>query len=123
MNDNTELIKVRQGKHWIQVSQGEAVKRAELYVAKNLPKYLKKLEELAAGVLVIKKDRKGKESLYLQPPDRAALEYLIDRGMGKAPQRFEIEASSEDRAIQAWAPAEVIEGESKVIEEEKEVEE
>src|SRR3972149_1579876 len=106
------------------ISQASAVKHAELYVSRRLPKYLKKLEELAMGVLVltVRKDKEGSETatVYQTPPDRAALEYLIDRGMGKAPQRFEIEANQGPPQLpQAWAPDElpegVIEGEAREL--------
>ena len=102
------------------ISQSTAVKKAELYVSRKLPKYLKKLEELAMGILIMKTDREGNEAVYAQAPDRAALEYLIDRGMGRAPQRFEIDANTGPPMLpQAWVPDElppgVIEGEVKEL--------
>ena len=110
-----------------EVSQASAVHRAEMYVSRNLPKYLKKLEELAMGVALVKPSRKGEPVVYVQAPDRGALEYLVDRGMGKAPQRFEIQADAGNRQLpQAWVPDElpegVVEGEVKELPGEQEEE-
>lgn len=68
----------------------KAIEKADLYLAKKLPHHLKKLEELANGVLVMKEDRDGEEVIYRTPPDRQALEFLIERGGGKTPTREEL---------------------------------
>jgi len=93
-----------------EISQATAVKKAELYVSRKLPKYIKKLEELAMGIMMVKTDREGNENVYAVGPDRAALEYLVDRGMGRAPQRFEIQAGDGGNQLPpAWAPDELAE--------------
>ena len=86
----TDLIPLPDEERKVRVSQRTAVLRSTAYAAKNLARYIKKLEELAMGVLVMESDEEGKPSVYAKPPDRAALEYLVDRVMGKAPQHFEV---------------------------------
>lgn len=91
-----------------QISRKDAMARAEMFVAKNLTKYLKKLHELAFGVTAIKETKDG-PLIYTVPPDRAALTYLIDRGLGKIPERHEI-TGPDGGAIEVlpWAPAGMI---------------
>lgn len=103
----TALVSVRQGGKVIKVSQQEAIRRTETYVTKNLPKYIKKLEELARGVTVLKVNKRGETVVYTKAPDRQALEYLVDRGMGKPPQRFEFagEGGGHENPV-PWAPHE-----------------
>lgn len=118
----TEFVEIKVGRPRKVVNQKEAVERAEMYVAKNLAKYLKKLEELAMGVTVMKESKKGEPMIYVEPPDRQALEYLIDRGMGKSPQSFEVKAGHEAEVpLLPWAPHErlgqgdIVDGEAKEI--------
>lgn len=68
----------------------QAIEKAEMYAARNLPKYIKLLEGLARGVLMVETDKKGDEEIYRTIPDRQALQYLMDRGMGKAVSKMEI---------------------------------
>ena len=87
------------------ITKSEAVEKSELYVAKNLTKYLKKLHALAMGITVAGLKR-GEAVVYEVPPDRAALETLIERGMGKAPQRHEITGEGGGAVeIIPWLPA------------------
>ena len=76
------------------VKINEANDRAELYVSRKLFAYLKALEHLALGVTVEgvfkKGDKKGETFIYKEPPDFKAASYLIDRVMGRLPQRMEI---------------------------------
>ena len=94
------------------VTPKEAMERAELFIRRNLPLNLNKLHELAMGAVVMETDgRSGKVKVYKTTPDKDALKYLIDRGMGKVPERFEV--TGEDGGpvtIQAWAEP-IIEGE------------
>ena len=96
-----------------------AIERAEKKLQRNLPRYITKMEDLAQGVTMLEvKD--GKERIYTKPPDRAALEYLIDRGMGKTPQRFEMTgADGGPVEVLPWLPAgvsvPVIEGEAREL--------
>ena len=99
------------------ITQREAVEKAEMWVAKKLPKYLKKLQELAMGVVVVEIDKGGKKRIYTKAPDRAALEYLLDRGMGKAPQRLEMTGGGGGpMEFIAWAPSQVVLEEKDIIE-------
>ena len=68
----------------------QAIEKAEMYAARNLPKYIKLLEGLARGVLVVEENKKGEEEVYRTIPDRQALQYLTDRGMGKPVNKTEI---------------------------------
>ena len=111
----------RPGRVATRVTNKKAIDKAEMYLRKNLPKYLKILEELARGVKVQRLTDDG-ETTYMVPPDRAALVYLLDRGMGKIPQRMEITGESGGpMQFLAWAGpeelarGEIIEGESKQI--------
>ena len=120
------------------VGEKEARSKAELFVVKNLARYVKTLHERAMGVLALKPDKTltlvaintetGEQevigeglTVYRTPPDTQVLQYLIDRGLGRTPQRHEI-AGDRDSPLQiiAWAPAgltadQVIEGEAKLI--------
>jgi len=122
-DESTELVPVREGGKLVKVSQHEAIRKAELYVTKNLPRYLKKLEELARGVTIMKPSKRGEPTVYTTPPDRQALEYLIDRGMGKPPQRFEFTGEGGGPVgITPWATipkddSDIIDVKAKVIEE------
>lgn len=112
---DTELIPLVDEEAKRRISQRAAIRIADLRITRRLPKFLRKLEELAEGVLVMKSNRKGEPAVYTQPPDRAALEYLVDRAMGRTPQRFEL--TGEDGGpmeVIPWAPmpgGEVVEGE------------
>lgn len=89
-----------------QVSKEELREKAEMYNAKNLPRYMKKLHELAMGI-VVQRGGKGGPQIYIIGPDRAALTYLLDRGLGKTPDRHEI-TGADGEAVQMvipWAPA------------------
>jgi len=87
------------------ITRQEAMERAEMYVARNLPKYLKKLHELAMGIALVKETKLGPK-VYVEAPDRQALQYLIDRGLGKLPERVEL-TGEEGGPVEVlpWAPA------------------
>lgn len=73
------------------IKQAHAIERAELFLARKLPQHLQKLMELANGVVVLgKEDLEGDSTVYVTPPDRQALQFLIERGMGKATNKMEI---------------------------------
>ncbi len=93
-----------------QLTKEELREKAEMYNVKNLPKYMKKLHELAMGI-VVQRIGKGGPQIYAIAPDRAALEYLLNRGLGKTPDRHEI-TGAEGEAVQMvipWAPVVQIE--------------
>ena len=91
------------------ISRSEAMEKSEMYVVKNLPKYLKKIHQLAMGILAIK-DTKDGPMVYSIPPNQSALEYLVDRGLGRIPQRHEITGEG-GGAIEVipWLPASSVE--------------
>ena len=94
------------------ISNKAAIEKAETHVRKwgNLKKHLKKIEELAQGVYLVAPQRKGgwlelilrdpetgKEELlgtgltvYQTEPSLQANQYLVDRALGRTPQRYEI---------------------------------
>lgn len=80
--------------------------RTEGYIIKHLPDFIEALEKLAMGVLVEKIDgRSGETSIYSKPPDRQALEFLIEHGLGKVPQRNELTGpEGGPLEIVAWSP-------------------
>lgn len=92
------------------LTKEELREKAEMYNVKNLPRYMKKLHELAMGI-VVQRVSKGGPQIYAIGPDRAALEYLLNRGLGKTPDRHEI-TGADGGAIETvipWAPAAQIE--------------
>lgn len=129
-----EIIPYQKGTPPRVINEKEAIGKAEARTRKRLLKYIKKLEELAAGVymvepkrtmgadteLVMRDTESGEERVigqnlvvYKLQPDLKALAYLIDRAMGKAPQRYEI-TGEEGGPVQVipWMPAgATIEGE------------
>ena len=103
----------RQKKYPKTISRKEALDRAEMHCARKLPIYLDTLEKLALGeVLVAKTTKDGDMVVFQQPPDPKSLMYLIDRGLGKIAQRYELTGDQGGPLkVVAWAEAEVIEGE------------
>ena len=95
-----------------QVTKEELRDKAEMYNTKNLGKYMKKLHELAMGIMV-QRASKGGPKIYAVEPDRAALTYLIDRGLGKTPDRHEITGADGEtvQMVIPWAPAILTDGE------------
>ena len=98
------------------IDRAAAVDKAEMYVLKNLPKYLRKIQELAMGIMV-EKDTRGGPKIYAEPPNLQALTYLADRGLGKIPQRHEL-TGADGGAVEVipWLPAgAMIEGEAEEV--------
>ena len=110
------------------ISNKEAIEKAESHVRKwgNLKKHLKKIEELAMGVYMVTPTRKGgpsdlilrdtetgKEELlgrdltiYKVGPNLLANQYLVDRALGKTPQRYEITGDDGGPVeVVPWLPA------------------
>ena len=83
-----------------QIDRMAAIDKAEMYIVRKLPRYLKKLHELAIGITAVRNTKDGQQ-VYEIPPDRIALEYLVDRGLGRTPQRHEVTG-------QAGGPLEVL---------------
>jgi CubicO group peptidase (beta-lactamase class C family) len=63
------------------------IARAEKRIADKLPYLIDQMFELAAGVLVQEADGHGGTRIWDKPPDRAAIEYLLNRVMGKPTER------------------------------------
>ena len=104
-----------------------AIEKAEGWARRRLQSNLRKLFELAAGVLAVAPAPRGQKPrhlilrdpesgdeevigfglvVYKTPPNLAALQYLVDRGMGKVPTRLEV--TGEDGgaiSIIPWRPA------------------
>lgn len=65
--------------------------RTEGWIIKHLPEFIDTLADLARGVWEEKTDgRSGETKIYQRIPDRQALEFLIEHGLGKVPQRNEL---------------------------------
>ena len=132
-----EIVAVPEIRPPRRVTSRVAVEKAEQHVRRNLKKYLKKLEELAQGIVIAEPSKKlgdfevlvrytetGQETvvgqnltLYTTAPSLPALQYLSDRAMGKTPQRYEI-TGDEGGAIEVipWLPpVSYIEGESQEL--------
>lgn len=67
---------------------------AEKKIADRLPWLIDKEFELAEGVLIEEQTLVG-PIVYQKPPDRQAIEYLINRVMGKPTERHEHDIDSE----------------------------
>lgn len=96
------------------IRHADFIEKADLWAARNLRKHLKKLQQLANGVLMVRTDAKtGEEEVYREKPDRMALIYLVNRGQGSPPQRYEITGDEGGPLeIVPWMPTEVVEGEA-----------
>lgn len=66
-----------------------AIARAEKQIADKLPTLIDRALELAEGVTVKEIDKDGGINIYTKPPDRQAIEYLVNRIMGKPTERQE----------------------------------
>ena len=115
---NQIVIVDGQPKVAVQIDRMAAIEKAELYIVKKLPQYLRKIHALAMGITAIKETKDG-PMIYNIPPDRIALEYLVDRGLGRTPQRHEVTGQDGGpMAVIPWMPASALSpvDESKVIE-------
>lgn len=66
------------------------IAKAEKKIADRLPWLVDKAMELAEGVVIQEPDAEGSPRIYQRPPDRQAIQYLLDRIMGKPTERKEI---------------------------------
>mgnify|MGYP001566569089 CR=1 FL=1 len=109
------------------VNKTSAIARADAWTRRRLQRNLAKLMELAEGVLVAAPAPKGEKPrqlilrdletgkeevvgiglvVYRQQPSLVALQYLVDRGMGKVPSRLEITGNEGGPvAVIPWRPA------------------
>ena len=74
---------------------------AEAKISERLPWLVDQLLILAEGVEIQKTDAKGHKRIWSEPPDRAAIEYLMDRVMGKPVQPIDIDTMVRRMALQA----------------------
>lgn len=77
------------------------IQQAETKISERLPWLVDQLLILAEGVVIQKDDKLGRPVIYSAPPDRAAIEYLMDRVMGKPTQPVDILAVVRVMAAQA----------------------
>jgi hypothetical protein len=68
------------------------IAQAEKRISDKLPWLVDKALELAEGVWVEQETQEG-PVVYKRPPDRQAIEYLLNRIMGKPTERQEVEQS------------------------------
>lgn len=68
----------------------EALSRAEERLARDVLRRIQAMERLAEGVWVEETLDGERRIVYRKPPDRLALQYLIDRAMGRPPQSYEV---------------------------------
>jgi len=66
------------------------IAKAEKRIADRLPMLIDRMFELSEGVLVEEIDRDGTPRIYQRPPDYKAIEYLVNRIMGKPTERQEV---------------------------------
>lgn len=82
------------------------ISKAERRIADRLPHLVDKMMELADGVFVEEYNSiTNEKQVYQKPPDRAALQYLIDRIMGKPTERRVLEL---DRPLEELSEEELI---------------
>ena len=108
------------------VDRRTAIEKAEGWARKQLQGNLRRLVELARGVYAVGPAPKGQRPRYLvlrdpesgheevigfgivvykTVPNLAALQYLVDRGMGKVPTRVEITGADEGPVqFMPWRP-------------------
>lgn len=106
----------RKPKAFHRVINETPIQAAESKIRDRLPWLVDKMLELAEGVEVKEIDRKGNTRIYSTIPDRQAIEYLIDRIMGKPTQPIDVtrtireiaasEGLSEEETAAAVAEAE-----------------
>lgn len=77
------------------------IQTAEAKIAERLPWLIDQMFLLAKGVQVQKIDSKGRVLTWIQPPDRAAIEYLMNRVMGMPKQPVDITIRQEAERISA----------------------
>ncbi len=85
------------------------IQAAEAKIRDRLPWLVDQLMILAEGIEIEKRDRQGRLRTYTAPPDRSAIEYLIDRILGKPAQPLDIRSYAQQIAALIGAdPAEII---------------
>lgn len=109
------------------ITPREALDRAQERIARRVLRYIAHQERIAEGIYIEElipdpetEGRTTKRIVYQKPPDRQALQFLIDHGIGKAPQRYEL-TGEDGGAIEfmAWVPSnapkdeDIIEGEAR----------
>ena len=138
MSEPVEVIPYEEVRPPKRLTEKQAVTKAETRVRRSLARHIRKLEELAKGVYIVEPTRKGHKpkvlilrdsesgeeevlgfglEVYKTLPSREALQYLIDRGMGRPPQRQELTgAEGTPITVIPWMPQEtlMLEGETGV---------
>lgn len=73
----------------------QPIAKAEKKISDKLPWLIDQMMELATGVVVQELDKDGTPRIYQRPPDRQAIEYLVNRVMGKPTERNDVTISAE----------------------------
>jgi hypothetical protein len=74
------------------------IRAAEDIIADRLPDLIQNLLSLACGVWIEEEDEDGVKRVYQRPPCRQSNEYLINRVMGKVPDKGPADESDLDDA-------------------------
>ena len=81
------------------ISELESLSREELMPA---------IRELVAGVQVQQYDKKGNARIYQQPPSAQMAIYVMDRMLGKLPNRTEITGGTDDNGNERPIPIKLL---------------
>ena len=68
----------------------DIIKKLEKDGVENAPVFIEILRELANGVFYEKVGLDKRVRVYKREPDREAAQYLVDRALGRIPQRTEL---------------------------------
>lgn len=83
------------------------VNKAEKKIANKLPWLVDRMLELAGGVKCADYDLEGNPNVYDKAPDRQAIEYLLNRILGKPTEHQEIEGGETTKVEINIAPQDV----------------
>jgi len=80
------------------------IAETEREIAKKLPTLLQAIYDLAVGVYVSEETKDGDVHVYREKPDRQALQWLMERVLGKTPERHELVALDGTAIVIPWMP-------------------
>lgn len=84
------------------------IAETEREIAKKLPTLLQAIYDLAVGVYIGEEGEDGTVRVYRERPDRQALQWLLERVLGKTPERHELVALDNVAMVIPWAPASAV---------------
>jgi hypothetical protein len=79
------------------------IQQTEAKISGKLPWLVDQMLILAEGVQIQKTDARGRTRVWSEPPDRAAIEYLMDRVMGKPTQPVDMKLLVQEAAARIAA--------------------